>query len=312
MTRLLVVGGINMDYVFEAPCLPRHGETLGGQSFRRAPGGKGADQAVAATRLGAETWLVGCAGDDAEGRELLAHLRAEGVRTDHVAMTSEAPTGAAAVFACRGESAVTVVPGANHRLTAAHVRAAEPLFAQSDVVLAELGIPSSAAMEAAELAHRFGKPFLLTPSPAGAVPPELARRVHLFLANQHELRAAFGDGDGDRNGDGGDGNVEGGDDWRALLARWPGRIVVTRGSEGAAHVDAHGTLHEQPAFHVPVLDTTGAGDAFAAALAVHWSLGIPEAMRRACAVAALAVRGFGSQSTLPTRQELSDFLETAG
>ncbi|QSI31406.1 ribokinase [Variovorax sp. RKNM96] len=296
MTRLLVVGGINMDYVFEAPCLPRNGETLDGQSFRRSPGGKGADQAMAATRLGAEAWLVGCAGDDAEGHELLAHLRAEGVRTEHVAMASDAPTGAAAVFACRGESAVTVVPGANHRLTAAHVRAAEPLFARSDVVLAELGIPSSAAMEAAELAHRFGKPFLLTPSPAGAVPPELARRVHLFLVNQHELRAGFGDG---------------GDDWRALLARWPGRIVVTRGSEGAAHVDAHGTLHEQPAFPVPVVDTTGAGDAFAATLAVHWSLGIPQAMRMASAVAAMAVRGFGSQSALPTRQELSDFLEAA-
>jgi len=299
MTRLLVVGGINMDYVFEAPCLPRHGETLGGQSFRRTPGGKGADQAVAAARLGAETWLVGCAGNDAEGRELLAHLRAEGVCTDHVATTPDAPTGAAAVFACGGESAVTVVPGANHRLTASHVRAAELLFARSDVVLAELGIPMAAAMEAAELAHRFGKPFLLTPSPAGAISPELVQRVHLFLANQHELRAGFGDGDGD-------------DDWRALLARWPGRIVVTRGSEGAAHVDARGILHEQPAFHVPVLDTTGAGDAFAAALAVHWALGIPQAMRMACAVAAMAVRGFGSQSTLPTRQELEDFLESAG
>lgn len=296
MTRLLVVGGINMDYVFEAPCLPRTGETLGGQSFRRASGGKGADQAVAATRLGAEAWLVGCTGDDAEGRELLGRLRAEGVRTDHVATTADAPTGAAAVFACQGESAIAVVPGANHRLSAAHVRAAEPLFARSDLVLAELGIPLAAALEAAELAHRHGKPFLLTPSPAGAIPPELARRVHLFLANEHELMAGFGDGESD---------------WRALLARWPGRIVVTRGGEGAAHVDAQGTLHEQPAFRVPVIDTTGAGDAFAAALAVHWALGIPRAMRLACAVAALAVRGFGSQSTLPTQRELQDFLERA-
>ncbi len=294
MTRLLVVGGINMDYVFEAPCLPRNGETLRGQSFRRAPGGKGADQAVAAARLGAETWLVGCVGDDAEGRELLGGLRAEGVRTAHVVTTSGAPSGVAAVFACQGESAVTVVPGANHRLTAAHVRAAEPLFAHSDVVLAEMGIPIAAAMEAACLAHRFGKPFLLTLSPAGAIAPELAERVNLFLANHHELMVSFGDGEAD---------------WRTLLGRRPGRMVVTRGSEGAAHVDAQGHLHEQAAFQVPVQDTTGAGDAFAAALAVHWALGIPEAMRVACAAAAMAVRGVGSQSTLPTRQALSDFLE---
>ncbi|QFZ85489.1 ribokinase [Variovorax paradoxus] len=298
MTRLLVVGGINMDCVFETACLPRSGETLGGQSFRRAPGGKGADQAVAAARQGAETALVGCVGNDAEGHELRERLRAEGVHIDHVATTTDAATGAAAVFACRGESAVTVVPGANHQLTAAHVRAAEPLFARSDVVLAELGVPTAAVMAAAELAHRFGKPFLLTPSPAGAIPPELMQRVHLFLANQHELTAGFGDGHVD------------GDEWRALLARWPGRIVVTRGSEGAAHVDGQGTLHEQAAFRVPVLDTTGAGDAFAATLAVHWSLGIPQAMRVACAAAALAVRGFGSQSTLPTRQELQDFLDS--
>lgn len=297
MTRLLVVGSINMDYVFEASCLPRNGETLGGQSFRRTPGGKGADQAVAAARLGAETWLVGCTGDDAEGHGLLDHLRAEGVCTDHVATTVDAPTGAAAVFACQGESAVTVVPGANHRLTPAHVRTAETLFARSDMVLAELGIPMAAAMEAAALAHRFGKPFLLTASPAGAIPPELLQRVNLFLANQHELMMGFGDGQ---------------TEWRALLAKWPGRIVVTRGDEGAAHVDGQGTLHEQPAFRIPVLDTTGAGDAFAAALAVHWALGIPQAMRMACAVAAMAVRGFGSQSTLPTRQELWDFLENAG
>lgn len=298
MTRLLVVGSINMDYVFEVPCLPRSGETLCGQGFLRAPGGKGADQAVAGTRLGAQASLLGCVGDDAEGRELLTRLRLEGVHVDHVVTSPEAATGSAAVFACAGESAVTVVPGANHRLSAAHVRAAEPLFGACDLVLAELGIPMATALEAASLARRWGKPFWLTPSPSDVLVPELVQCVDLFLVNHHELSASFGDG--------------GGEHWRELLARWPGRIVVTRGSEGAAHVDAHGCLHEQAAFRVPVLDTTGAGDAFAAALAVHWELGVAQAMRMACAVAAMAVRGLGSQSALPTQQALRGFLAVAG
>lgn len=297
MTRLLVVGGINTDYLFEAPRLPRAGETICGHSLRRTPGGKGADQAVAAARLGAEVWLVGCVGRDAEGQQLRAGLQAEGVHIEHVLQSGEAASGAAAVFACAGESAVTVVPGANHLLGPAQVRAAEPLFARVDLVLAELGVPMPAVAEAAQLAQRHGKPFWLTPSPAQPIPPALAQRVHLFLANQHEFAAAFGDGRGD---------------WRALLARWPGRVVLTRGAEGAAHVDDTGVLHEQPAFQVPVLDATGAGDAFAAALAVHWALGIPRALRMACAAAALAVQGFGSQATAPTRQELQRFLQRMG
>lgn len=296
MTRLLVVGSINMDDVFEVPRLPRCGETLCGDSLRRTPGGKGADQAVAAARLGAQVHLVGCVGADADGRALLLHLRAERVGTDHVRTVADASTGRAVVFACQGESAIVVAPGANHRLGVADVRAAEPLFAHSDLVLAELGIPMATALEAAALARRHGKPFLLTLSPACAVSAELAQQVTLFLVNQHELAAGFQDGRSD---------------WRGLLAQWPGRIVVTRGSAGAAHVDAQGVLHEQPAFRVPVLDTTGAGDAFAAALAVHWALGVPRALPPACAAAAMSVQGFGSQATLPTRQQLDDFLASA-
>lgn len=292
MTRLVVVGGINMDCVFEAPCLPRRGETLNGRSFRRSPGGKGADQAVAAARLGADVCLVGCVGVDPEGAELMRHLKNEGIQLARVVESIDAPTGAAAVFVCNGDSAVTVVPGANHQLTAAHVRAAENEFAQCDLVLAELGVSVDSVLEAAKLAGRFGKPFLLTPSPAAPVSPELASHVRLFLLNEHELRIGFGEGD-----------------WRALIASWRDRMVVTRGADGAAYVDAQGKLHEQAAFHVPVLDSTGAGDAFAATLAVYWELGIPGAMRMACAAAAMAIQGIGSQTAMPTPLALQDFLE---
>lgn len=296
MIRLLVIGTVNMDCLFEADQLPRAGRTLAGRRFQRCPGGKAADQAVAAQRLGAHVSLVGCVGDDPDGRALRTHLEREGLDLEHLARTDKAATGSAAVFVCNGESAVTVVPGANQHLDAAAVRAAEPHFSACDLVLAELGVPMSAVVQAADLAARYGKPLLLTLSPAMRLSPSLCDQVGLFLLNEHELLDTFGDGQGD-------------DDWKRLLARWPGRMVLTRGAAGASYVDGVGRLHEQPAFRVPdMVDSTGAGDAFAGALAVFWGLGLPAALRPACAAAALAVRGFGSQTAMPTRTQLDDFL----
>nr|WP_199068681.1 ribokinase [Chromobacterium sp. ASV5] len=293
MTRVLVIGSINMDLVVRAERLPQLGETLMGQDFATFPGGKGANQAVAAARLGAEVTLLGCVGDDAFGRELRRHLDAEGVDT-RLIRTVDAATGIAAITVSGGDNAILVAPGANHCLLPEHLDAAEAAFAAADAVLAQLEIPLATARRAAELAQRHGKPFLLNPAPAQALPAALLEQVSLLTPNQHELLAVLDQPDGD---------------WRALIAARPGRVAMTHGKDGAFYADADGALRHQPGFPVTAVDSTGAGDTFNGALAAFLPLGLAEAIRRANAAGALSVTRAGAQTGMPTLAELNAFLE---
>ncbi|MGD1826427.1 ribokinase [Chromobacterium violaceum] len=293
MTRVLVVGSINMDLVVTARRMPKLGETLLGDGFATHPGGKGANQAVAAARLGAEVALLGCVGDDAFGRDLRAHLEREGVDCRGVA-TVAGPTGIAAITVSGGDNAILVVPGANHQLTPAHLDAAEQAFIDSDVVLTQLEIPLAAVRRAAELAARHKKPLLLNPAPAVPLPEELLQRVTLLTPNEHEFLTMLAQPDAD---------------WRALLAERPGKLVMTHGKHGAYFALARGQLRHQPGFEVQAVDSTGAGDTFNGALAAFLPLGLEEAVRRANAAGALSVTRPGAQGGMPTLAELEAFLE---
>jgi ribokinase len=294
MTSVLVVGSINMDLVVEAAQFPRPGETLTGKAFATYPGGKGANQAVAAARLGAKVSMLGCIGDDAFGAQLKATLQRERVDTQCVFTAVGQPTGVASITLCAAENAIIVVPGANHALTPRHLDQAAAAFADADIVLAQLEVPLTTVTAAAKLAQRHGKPFFLNPAPAVRLPQELLDRVTLLTPNEYELGLALGARE---------------TPWTELLTRLPGRVVMTRGREGANYSEPTGGITHQPGFAVSAVDTTGAGDTFNGALATFWHLGIAEALRRACAAGALSVTKPGAQGGMPKLAELESFLE---
>jgi ribokinase len=293
MSRVLVLGSINMDLVVETSTFPRLGETLQGASFATHAGGKGANQAVAAARLGAQVTMLGRVGADAFGAELKARLAAEGVVTSWVHETPNVATGIAVITVCNADNAIVVVAGANAQLSPGDLDAAESAFAAADVVLAQLEVPLATVEHGAELAARYRKPFVLNPAPATRLPESLLARCTLLTPNEYELSAAL---------------AQPSMGWQELLARLPGRVVVTRGAEGAYFTDATGALRHQPGFAATPVDTTGAGDTFNGALGAFWDLGLAEAVRRGCAAGALSVTKRGAQDSMPTLAELNTFL----
>jgi ribokinase len=289
----LVVGSINMDLVVETRAFPRLGETLFGERFSTHAGGKGANQAVAAARLGAQVALLGRVGDDSFGRELKAGLAAEGVDTRWVRETAGVSTGIAAITVCDADNAIVVVAGANALLSTADLDAADAEFAGADVVLAQLEVPLATVVRAADLAARHGKPFVLNPAPAARLPEDLLARCTLLTPNEYELASALGQPE-----------VR----WRDLLAGLPGRVVMTKGRDGAYFSDSGGAIRHQPGFPVTPVDTTGAGDTFNGALVAFWARGLAEAVRCGCAAGALSVTAPGAQGGMPTLAELEAFL----
>jgi ribokinase len=235
-------------------------------------------------------------GSDSFGRELKTRLDGEGVDTRWVREAPGTSTGVAAITVCKADNAIIVVPGANASLGAADLDAAEAEFSRSDVVIAQLEVPLATVAHAADLASRHGKPFILNPAPAMALPESLLARCTLITPNEFELSQAIGVAR---------------DRWRESVTRMPGRIVMTKGKEGAYFSDAAGVLRHQPGFPVTPIDTTGAGDTFNGALAAFWSMGIEEAVRRGCAASALKIGKAGAQEGMPRLQELDTFLAHA-
>ena len=268
--KIAVIGSINMDLVTTAPRFPAVGETLLGSGFAQFMGGKGANQAVAAARLGAEVALVGAVGDDAFGRELLAGLQAQGVDTAAVKTLADTPTGMANITVAEADNHIIVVSGANFGLTVADIAAQEALIAAADVVLSQLEIPLPCVEAAAALAQKHGKPFILNPAPAQRLPENLLAQTSLLTPND--------------------------------------RVVMTCGADGALYYDTQTGLCQQPGFAVQAVDSTGAGDTFNAALAVYWPLGLPQAVRHAAAAAALSVTRMGAQGGMPDAAALAAFL----
>lgn len=292
VAKILVVGSINMDLVVQTKNFPRLGETLFGSSFATHAGGKGGNQAVAAARLGASVTMVGKIGTDQFGQELKARLGAEGIDTRWVRETAGASTGIAAITLCNADNAIIVVAGANASLSPADLEAAQTAFEDADVVLAQLEVPFETVERAAELAARRGTPFILNPAPAAKLPQSLLARCTVITPNEHEISTALGDP-----------NTR----WQDLLTRASGRIVMTKGAEGA-YFGAGGALQHQSGFSAQPIDTTGAGDTFNGALAAFWHLGMAEAVRRGCAAGALKVSKAGAQEGMPTLHELETFL----
>ncbi len=298
MTRIVVVGSINMDLVTQAPRFVGPGETILGERFLTVPGGKGANQAVAAARLGAEVALVGATGDDAFGQQLRQGLAAENVDLAHVAQLDDCASGTASITVAGGENQIIVVPAANARVTPAQVEQAQALIARADAVLVQMEIPLETVEATLRLGHRFGVPVILNPAPAQKLPAAWLQLARYVTPNQHELAILLG-----ADPDEADSNR----DFLVLMRRAPCPVVLTRGAEGAWYREQGEAIH-QAGFDVAVVDSTGAGDTFNAALAVFLSEGLPTAVRKACAAAALSVGRLGAQGGMPSLHEVDRLL----
>jgi len=298
--HIVVVGSLNMDLVVRAPRHPQPGETIMGGDFRTFPGGKGANQAVAAARLGAAVQMIGRVGADAFGDALLQTLAQDGVATRHVRRDQEAPTGVALItLNAAGQNAIVVAPGANAWVTPQDIVAAEAAFAGAAVLLLQLECPLPAVAQAIELAKQHGAQVVLNPAPAQPLDVALLAKVDYLLPNQNELAL-----------------LTGRDAIRPAVSRLQAvgvrRIVVTLGEEGVLVAEDDSEIHI-PAHGVTVVDTTAAGDAFAGAFAAALLEG--HSTRQAAAwgnaAGALAVTRAGAQPSLPRRSELEKFLAEA-
>ncbi|MEU3728053.1 ribokinase [Streptomyces sp. NPDC033538] len=288
---LLVVGSANADLVIGVERRPGAGETVLGTDLAVHPGGKGANQAVAAARLGARTALLARVGDDDYGRLLLDSQRAAGVDTVGV-LVGGAPTGVALITVDpSGDNSIVVSPGANGRLAPGDVSTAASLFHASRVVSTQLEIPLETVVEVVRSLAPDSR-FVLNPSPPRPLPPEVLAACDPLIVNEHEAKVILGDSC----------VSERPEDWaRILLAKGPRSVVVTLGAEGALVASSEGVTRV-PSVKVDAVDTTGAGDAFTAALA--WRLGTGESLTEAAAyaarVGAAAVTKAGAQASYPT------------
>lgn len=292
-----VVGSVNQDLTIFTSRHPRPGETILGRSHRSGGGGKGANQAVAATRLGARTAFIGRIGRDDSGRSLRAALQEEGLDLSCLSTDPEAPTGLAVITVDdEAENSIVVSPGANSMLSPALISMCEASLAEAAVVLAQLEVPVEAVEAAARVAQ--GR-FLLNPAPATSLPGDLLDRVDVLIPNGGELAGLTGD------------DVPSDEEQVVELARkveGPSAIVVTLGSRGAMVIE-DGDVTAVPAPVVEAVDTTGAGDAFCGALAEALSreLELTDAVRWAARAGALAATRRGAQSAMPTRSEMEAF-----
>jgi len=301
---VVVVGSINMDMVSHSPRLPAPGETLVGDAFVMAPGGKGANQAVAAARLGAEVAFVSRVGTRQHGAELLAALGAEGVQTAAVATDAAALPGIAVIMVASqgGENSIVYVPGSNAQLSAADVEQAKVLLQATRVVVAQLEVPQPAIAHAFALARAAGVTTILNAAPALPVSAELLAQTQWLVLNETEAGQMAGLPTGSLD----EIKVAA----QRLLSRGPQQVVVTLGAQGVLICSAQSATH-LPAQLVTAVDTVGAGDTFVGGLATGLAEGwAPEdAVRLGQAAAAVAVSRAGVQTAMPRRAELAAELQ---
>ncbi len=298
--EIAVVGSLNHDLICVAARLPGKGETVHATSYCSAFGGKGANQAVAAARMGAHVRMIGAIGSDAVGAELRANLATNGIETDGLFLSGK-PSGIAMItIDASGDNTIVVYPGANGELQPEWVLANAAAIEKSSCLVLQLEIPLLAVMAAVRIAKKAGIPILLNPAPAAALPVELIASCACITPNETKLALISG-----ANG------IEEGA--ARLLAMGARSVVVTLGSEGCHYMD-HERSFRVAAFPIKAVDATAAGDSFNGALAVGMLSGRidEELLRFANAAGALAASRLGAQPSIPTREEVQAFIISRG
>lgn len=285
MAKICVIGSCSMDLVVSSPLRPHAGETVLGESFSTVPGGKGANQAVAAARLGAEVTMVGCVGEDFYGTAIMDNLANNRVITTNVEPVTHTESGTAHIILAEGDNSIIVVKGANDFVTPALVDRAVEAIKASDMVLIQQEIPEETVSYVSELCHTFNIPMLLNPAPARPISGTIIDNAAYLTPNEHECAVLFP-----------------GMSTAEALRKYPNKLFITEGSKGVRYYDGKEEILV-PSYKVEAIDTTGAGDTFNAAFAVALAEGnsIRASVQFANRAASLSVTKFGAQGGMPTR-----------
>lgn len=289
MNEIVVIGSINADHVVVSEVRPTAGETIKGMSYSLISGGKGANQAVAASRLGSNVALVGCVGDDYLGKFLLEELKGSNVETKYISISSEATTGVAQITVAEGDNSIIIVAGANEKVDIEMVKQYRDIILNAKVVLLQLEIPMDTVKYIINLCFENSVKIILNPAPAFKLTSDWIEKVDYITPNEHECKTVF-------NAD----VVE------SVLKRYPNKVILTEGEKGVRYFDGQDIVMV-PAVTNVVVDTTGAGDTFNGALAVAIVQGKPlyDAISFANQAASLSITKLGAQSGMPTLEELN-------
>lgn len=281
-----------MDLVVTSSRRPGAGETVLGESFKTVPGGKGANQAVAAARLGAEVVMIGRVGDDTLGTDILENFKANRVNTSNVKPVTHSESGTAHIILAEGDNSIVVVEAANREVTPAYVDETAEAIRNADIVLIQQEIPEETVIHVSQLCAKYKIPLLLNPAPARAVPQEVIDNASYITPNEHEAEILFK-----------------GMKPAEALRQHPNKLFITEGSKGVRYYDGNEEVLV-PTYKVEAVDTTGAGDTFNAAFAVALAEGksIQDSVRFANRAASLSVTKFGAQGGMPTRDEVEESL----
>lgn len=287
--RITIIGSLNMDLTATSTKRPAAGETILGERFETFPGGKGANQAVAAARLGADVTMIGMVGQDPFGNELTQVLRREGVETEHIGR-ADTSSGVAVIQVVDGDNSITVIPGANFHLTPDYIETKQEVIQNSDIVLIQLEVPLETVAAAAKCCKEVNVPYILNPAPAQLLHEEIINQAAYITPNESEAAILF-------------------EDTNKALQEFPDKLVITKGEEGVIYSGGH-----VAAFPVSAVDTTGAGDTFNAALGLKLASGssLSEACSYANAAAALQIGSHGAQAGMPTDAEVIAFMRQNG
>lgn len=292
MGKTVVVGSINVDLVFTSDIRPKAGETVMGSTFSTIPGGKGANQAVAASKLGALSCMVGCIGNDQNGEFSINNLNLMNVDTSCIKKTDNVPTGVANIVVAEHDNSIIVIAGANYEITKEDIDSCKDVILSADIVLLQLEIPLEVVEYTANLCRENNVRVLLNPAPAVELPETLIENATYITPNEHELNIILGKQN----------NVD------ETIKMYPNKIIVTMGSKGVKYFDGE-EMKIVPSYNVDVVDTTGAGDTFCGGLAAALVRGdkLEEAIMFANKAAAISITKLGAQSGMPTLEEFNNF-----
>ncbi|MEI2439242.1 ribokinase [Priestia megaterium] len=292
MAKVTVIGSSSMDLVVTSNIRPGAGETVLGESFKTVPGGKGANQAVAAARLGADVSMIGCVGEDYYGKAILENFKSNGVSVENVKPVTDSDSGTAHIILAEGDNSIVVVKGANDYITPDYVEKAKEKIKEADIVLIQQEIPEETVEYVAELCQELKVPLLLNPAPARPLKAEVIEQVSYITPNEHEAELLFE-----------------GKEKEEVLKQYPNKLFITEGKQGVRYFNGKKEVLV-PSYQVETIDTTGAGDTFNAALAVALAegMGFEKGIQFANRAASLSVTKFGAQGGMPTRKEVEESL----
>ncbi|MEH7340662.1 ribokinase [Priestia megaterium] len=292
MAKVTVIGSSSMDLVVTSNIRPGAGETVLGESFKTVPGGKGANQAVAAARLGADVSMIGCVGEDHYGKAILENFKSNGVSAENVKPVTDSDSGTAHIILAEGDNSIVVVKGANDYITPDYVEKAKEKIKEADIVLIQQEIPEETVEYVAQLCQELKVPLLLNPAPARPLKAEVIEQVSYITPNEHEAELLFE-----------------GKEKEEVLKQYPNKLFITEGKQGVRYFNGEKEVLV-PSYQVETIDTTGAGDTFNAALAVALAegMGFEKGIQFANRAASLSVTKFGAQGGMPTRKEVEESL----